>query len=88
MGTFAKSILRGSRNRHRESRDDISTLSMNDLISISALVRRIEPPTYGLATVAEVYNSGPYVYYLITYAEGGQGWWPGDCLEIIPSEET
>jgi hypothetical protein len=51
-------------------------------------VRRIEPPTYGLATVAAVDGSGPDACYLITYAEGGHGWWPGDCLEVIPSEET
>jgi hypothetical protein len=61
---------------------------MNKLPTIGALVRRIERPTYGLATVAEVDCSGPCVCYLITYAEGGQGWWPGDCLEVIPSEET
>jgi hypothetical protein len=61
---------------------------MNTLPTIGALVRRLEPPTYGLATVAEVDDSGADVSYLITYAEGGQGWWPGDCLELIPSEEA
>jgi hypothetical protein len=61
---------------------------MNTLPTIGALVRRIEPPSYGLATVEAVDDSGTDVCYLITYAEGGQGWWPGDCLEVIPSEET
>ena len=60
---------------------------MNNLLAIGALVRRIEYPARGLATVAGVDDSGPYVCFLITYAEGGYGWWPGDCLEIIPSEE-
>jgi hypothetical protein len=60
---------------------------MNDLPSISDVVRRIEPPTHGLATVAAVVDSGPYVCYLIDYAEGGDGWWPGGCLEVVPAEE-
>ena len=61
---------------------------MNTLLTVGALVRRIESPTYGLATVAEVDESSPDACYLITYAEGGQGWWPGDCLDVIPSEEA
>lgn len=53
---------------------------MNPRHNIGALVRRIEPPTHGLATVAAVDTSGTDVCYLITYAEGGQGWWPLDCI--------
>jgi hypothetical protein len=88
MGTFAKTILRGGLYRHWQSRDDIPTLYMNTLPSIGALVRRIEPPTYGLATVAEVDDSGSHVCYMITYSEGGDGWWPGDCLEVVPAAEV
>ena len=60
---------------------------MNDLPNIGALVRRIEAPTYGLATVVEVDDIGTDVCYLIEYAEGGGGWWPGECLEVVPAEE-
>jgi len=61
---------------------------MNNLLAINVMVRRIEPPTYGLATVAAVDDSGTDVCYLIIYAEGGYGWWPGDCIEVIPSTEA
>ena len=58
---------------------------MTNPLIVGALVRRIEPPTYGLATVAAVDDSTDPPCYLIEYAEGGNGWWPGDCLEPAPA---
>jgi len=60
---------------------------MNTLPIVGALVRRIESPSYGLATVAEVDDSGHDVYFLIDYAEGGDGWWPGYCFEVVSAED-
>jgi len=43
-------------------------------------VRRIEPPTNGPATVAAIDADNDPPCYLLTYAEGGEGWWPLDCI--------
>jgi len=53
------------------------------LPQIGATVRRIEPPTNGLATVCEVQRNGDDYSIGINYAEGGQAWWPLECLEIV-----
>ena len=51
-------------------------------LTVGALVRRIEPPTNGLATVAAVDDSGEVPCYLIEYAEGGEGWWSAEQVEV------
>jgi hypothetical protein len=53
---------------------------MIESLNIGALVRRIEPPINGLATVAAVDAETSPPCILLTYAEGGEGWWPLDCI--------
>jgi hypothetical protein len=53
---------------------------MIESLAIGALVRRIEPPTNGPSTVAAVDLSNDPPSVLLTYAEGGEGWWPLDCI--------
>jgi hypothetical protein len=54
------------------------------LPQIGATVRRIEPPTDGLATVIAVDAASEIVCVCLAYAEGGEGWWPLDCLSLEP----
>ena len=42
-------------------------------------VQRIEDRPQTFATVVEVDESGAI---LISYDEGGEGWWPPECLEL------
>jgi hypothetical protein len=52
---------------------------------IGATVRRIEPPTNGLATVIAVDAAASEdISVCVAYAEGGEGWWPLDCLSLEP----
>ncbi len=51
------------------------------MFSIGDRVNRIEDRPITSATVKEVMNDGQNV--LITYDEGGEGWWPSNCLELI-----
>ena len=51
---------------------------------IGATVRRIEPPTNGLATVIDIDATAEDVCVCLSYAEGGNGWWPLDYLSLEP----
>jgi hypothetical protein len=53
---------------------------MSEAPPIGATVYRLEAPTYGAAVVAEIEASCDPPCLLLTYAEGGQGWWPLDCI--------
>jgi hypothetical protein len=53
---------------------------MIELLNVGALVRRIEPPANGPATVVEIDGSNDPPFYLLAYADGGEGWWPADCI--------
>jgi hypothetical protein len=55
------------------------------LPQIGATVRRIEPPSNGLATVTAIDAADTEnVCVCLAYAEGGEGWWPLDCLSLEP----
>ncbi len=54
---------------------------MIKLLTVGTLVRRIEPPTNGPATVAAIDTGSDPPCYLLTYAEGGEGWWAADQIE-------
>jgi hypothetical protein len=46
-------------------------------------VQRIEDRPQVLATVVSIDEGGAL---LLEYDEGGQGWWPAECLEPAPGE--
>lgn len=47
-------------------------------------VHRLEMREQVLATVIETNESG---VVLIEYEEGGQGWWPIECLTVAVADE-
>lgn len=55
-------------------------------MNINDRVNRIEDRSATGATVLAV--DGATGSVLIAYDEGGQGWWPADCLEVTPSTAT
>lgn len=55
-------------------------------MNINDRVNRIEDRPVTGATVLNVDVATNSI--LIAYDEGGQGWWPADCLEVTPSTAT
>ena len=59
---------------------------MNKLLAIGALVLRIEPPINGTACITALDESNDPPFFLLAYAEGGEGWWPLNSIEAIPRD--
>lgn len=60
---------------------------MNTVPSVGTTVRRLEQPNDGLATVAMIEEATIPPYVLLRYEEGGDGWWPIDCIEETTTTE-
>jgi hypothetical protein len=60
---------------------------MNPPIALGSTVRRIEPPTNGLARVTGVVSGLHQVDYELEYAEDGSGWWPASSIELVNPQD-